>query len=281
MIDVGACTGGASLPFLEDGWTCFAIEPDRQKRSTLDALSKRYPNLVVVTEAMSDKARTDAPFYTSPESKGISSLLAFRESHEEADTVNVSTLEAFCRTHRIHAVNLLKVDAEGYDLPVLKGFPWDAIKPDVVVCEFDDTKTNRLGYSFVEMCEFLASRGYSLAVSEWAPIEQYGARHEWIRITPYPCTLTNPACWGNVLAFREPVDGFSLATFIERTAQKQLACERVLLARARQRLRDEKSRSEAFAEDLAALRSSRSWRLTRPLRVLTAIVKGTRNGGRP
>src|SRR5690606_33598048 len=57
--------------------------------------------------------------------------------------------------------------------------------------------------------------GYSVYVSEWHPVVRYGIQHDWHRLMKYPCRLANTASWGNILAFREPVDPGTLADAVQ------------------------------------------------------------------
>ena len=101
---------------------------------------------------------------------------------------------------------------------VLKGLDWVRIKPDIVVCEFEDQKTNNLGYNFHDMATFLKDRGYEVLVSEWHPILRYGIAHDWRRLARYPCKLANPEAWGNLIAFREIPDWQNLLAVVARQA---------------------------------------------------------------
>jgi hypothetical protein len=112
------------------------------------------------------------------------------------------TLAVALEQHKIEQVHFLKIDAEGSDLFVLQGFPWDWIKPDVVVCEFEDDKTDALGYRFRDLADYLVSQGYEILVSEWYPIKRYGTSHRWRRFVSYPCDLVDPHAWGNLIAVR-------------------------------------------------------------------------------
>ena len=203
MIDVGAHVGSALSPFLEKGWKIFAFEPDDKNRVILEKRYGNQPNIVIDKRAVSDKPAEKVPFYTSKESTGISSLALFHGTHEKTGDVSVTTLGKFCEEHQIGHINFLLVDAEGYDLFVLKGLDWSKIKPDIVVCEFEDRKTSALGYNFHDMATFLQDRGYEVLVSEWHPILRYGIAHDWRRLAKYPCVLDSPNAWGNLIAFRE------------------------------------------------------------------------------
>ena len=206
MINVGAHYGGALYEFIIKGWHVFAFEPDKKNRSIL---SKRYRgkgNLEIIADAVSDDAREKSPFYTSDQSSGISTLEPFHESHMQTDYVNITTLEIFCEERNINSVNFLMVDAEGYDLQVLRGFPWSKISPEFVICEFEDRKTKKLGYSFRDLADYLVEKGYDVLLSEWYPVKEYGRRHDWRCLKHYPCELAEKGAWGNLVAFRDMQD---------------------------------------------------------------------------
>jgi hypothetical protein len=104
----------------------------------------------------------------------------------------------------IKTVNFLKIDTEGHDLFVLKSYPWDTYKPDIIECEFEDKKTvDKLGYNWKDLAEYLHELGYNIIVSEWYPIERYGITHKWRKFHKYPCKLYDPNAWGNFICIRE------------------------------------------------------------------------------
>jgi hypothetical protein len=102
-------------------------------------------------------------------------------------------------------VDVLKVDAEGHDLTVLKGVPWERVQPEVVVGEFDEGKGRGLLQGYAALSGFLVDHGYRIVVSEWEPIVEYGLRHRWRRYARYPATLADRAAWGNLIAVRDPI----------------------------------------------------------------------------
>ena len=206
MVDVGAHVGSALPPFLEKGWKIFAFEPDEKNRKILEKRYGNQPNVIIDKRAVSDKSEINVQFYSSKESSGISSLTSFHKTHEKAGNVSVTTLGKFCGEQNIEQIDFLLIDAEGYDLFVLKGLDWAKIKPKIIICEFEDRKTKNLGYKFHEMAIFLKDRGYEVLVSEWHPILRYGIAHDWRRLARYPCEIANPEAWGNLIAFRESPD---------------------------------------------------------------------------
>jgi FkbM family methyltransferase len=203
MVDVGAHTGSSCLPFLDAGWKVTAFEPNPVNRQhLLNKLATRSADLrrrcTVNTAAIGASEREAADFFFSEESSGISGLSAFRDSHRKGDSVRVTTLKLSLKGQ---SVDYLKIDTEGHDLFALQGFPWDCSRPNVIQCEFEDSKTLPLGYSWQDMADYLVRLGYSVYVSEWHPIIRYGIRHDWRALHSYPATLLDRASWGNLLAF--------------------------------------------------------------------------------
>ncbi|MBW2274164.1 MAG: FkbM family methyltransferase [Deltaproteobacteria bacterium] len=202
MVDVGAHHGASLEPFALQGWAVIAFEPDPKNRAVLQRLCGRFPELRLDPRALSNQAATEVPWYTSELSTGISSLAAFHESHEQSHRVEVTTLDRALDDHGVDRIDFLKIDAEGTDLFVLQGLPWKRIEPSVVLCEFEDAKTEALGYGFRDLAGLLVEQGYRVLVSEWHPITAYGARHRWRRLLPYPCELEDDRAWGNLIAVR-------------------------------------------------------------------------------
>jgi hypothetical protein len=165
---------------------------------------------------ISNQSQKDVSFFSSEQSTGISGLSAFHDSHVEAQKVDVITLTEFFCDKPMPEVDFLKIDTEGHDLFVLQGFPWARSKPAVIECEFEDTKTVPLGYTFHDLACFLVDKGYKVYVSEWHPIVRYGIRHDWNRLVRYPCELADPKGWGNLLAFRDPIDERAVVAAVKK-----------------------------------------------------------------
>ena len=216
MIDVGAQYGTTLAPFNHARWQVFAFEPDPASRKELETRFGHNPNLTIDGRAVADRIAQNLPFYSSPESAGISSLHPFHESHKETCTVSTTTIADFVQEKDLHRIDYLKIDVEGYDLLVLKGVPWDSIKPNVILCEFEDRKTRSLGYSMHDMARYLTERGYKVLVSEWHRVFRYGIRQDWHRLVPYPCELDDPDAYANLIAFREQPDLQEIATIARR-----------------------------------------------------------------
>ena len=206
MLDVGAQEGSSFKAFLKAGWEVHAFEPDPTNRKNLVRKFGKSRRLTVNPEAVAGRSEGEVPFYASEESTGISSLVQFRDTHQEVARVKTVSLGDYMASKGLRRVDFLKVDVEGYDFFVLQGFPWELDKPRCIIAEFEDKKTSGLGHSWEDMAIFLRKHGYKVLVSEWHPIVRYGQPHDWRQLSLYPCSLSNPAAWGNLIAFRDKVD---------------------------------------------------------------------------
>lgn len=203
MIDVGAHVGTSANYFHRLGWTVHCFEPDPENRAKLETRFQGVDGVSIDPRAVSDKAQEGVSFFTSEESTGISGLSAFRDTHEETASVTVTTIEAVIRAQNIRNIDFLKIDVEGFDFSVLKGVPWNTIKPDAVECEFEDAKTLPLGHNWRDIANYLVDIGYAVYISEWHPIIRYGIPHDWRRVIAYrDDTEIFDDAWGNLLAFK-------------------------------------------------------------------------------
>lgn len=202
MLDVGAHFGTSASYFDALGWTIHCFEPDPNNRTKLAQRFGMKSNVTIDIRAVSDVPAKGVTFFQSDESTGISGLHAFRDTHRAAGEVDVTTIDEVTQDLALDRIDFLKIDVEGFDFSVLKGVPWDRLKPDAIECEFEDRKTLPLGYTYKEMAQFLLDKGYSVYLSEWHPIIRYGIRHDWYRLVRFPRVDLAPDAWGNIIAFR-------------------------------------------------------------------------------
>ncbi len=212
LVDVGAHLGSSLAPFAKADWTVIACEPDPANRKGLVKRFGSKENVTIVPRAVSDEPAAAAPFFSSDESSGISALHAFRESHEQSATVEVTTVSELVEAHGLTHIDFLKIDVEGFDWNVLKGVPWGKIQPLVIETEFEDAKTASLGHTYQDVADFLVARGYTVFLSEWHPIVRYGVRHQWRQLVRYPAPLGSDDAWGNILAFNDDPGDEALRT---------------------------------------------------------------------
>lgn len=202
LLDVGAHQGASLRPFCEAGWRVHAFEPDPANRTKLVDSVRPEWDLTINPLAVAETDGDIVPFYSSPESSGVSSLSPFLDSHKQVTEIETVRLETYCANAAVDRVDCLKVDTEGHDLFVLKSFPWDVHQPMAIECEFEDAKTVPLGYTSDDLAQFLVAQGYEVIVSEWHPIVRYGITHDFKSLWPYEPGAIPEDAWGNFLAVR-------------------------------------------------------------------------------
>ncbi|MCS6316685.1 MAG: FkbM family methyltransferase [Nitrospira sp.] len=168
FVEVGANDGFAFDPIHESvvkhGWHGLLIEPlpdlFAQLRETYDGREGMLFENVAVADYTGQKTmiRVDpeavelgrVPYWA----KGIGSFYHDRNAlggqrisdaefatirpHIISETVRCDTLENLFQKHRIHKVDLLQIDVEGYDYLVLKQFDFSRFRPRVIRMEWDN-----------------------------------------------------------------------------------------------------------------------------------------------
>jgi FkbM family methyltransferase len=176
-IDVGAHYGEVTLPYANQNpaLRIFAFEPNLRAAA---ALIGRAPNLIVVPMAV---AETDGQAEFNINSMdAASSLLPMSEEAREGwiggaslrveSTVYVPTirLDTFLNVLQIPSVDLLKIDAQGMDLAVIRS-TGDRLR-DIVKITLEVDVSQKLLYrgapSKSEVLDFLTSAGFILVATE-------------------------------------------------------------------------------------------------------------------
>ena len=119
VFDVGAAKGA---------WAEIALRVNPALKLTcFEPTSRRFAKLteVIGTRAVLQQlALGDAPgeqriFYGT--AGGSNSLIAPRDGGSDSELIKVTTLDAYCRDHRIDEVDFIKMDIEGYEHAALRG----------------------------------------------------------------------------------------------------------------------------------------------------------------
>lgn len=141
-------------------WRIVAFQPDRKNRDELSRVYVVFPNVSTDSREISDKEDDGRPFYDNRASSGISGMLASDQSHQPAGTISMTTLGHVINEYNLEEINFLKIDTEGLDVLVLRGLP-DMIAPEVIICEFEDRKSEALGYDYSDLARELEKCRYT------------------------------------------------------------------------------------------------------------------------
>ena len=115
FVDVGAKYGVWTLRLAKRFSQVHAFEPNPESFSLLERNTNRLKNINLYACALGEESGlTDFYIHERP---GYSSFVIKYEDHIRTITVPVRTLDSFC----FRNVGLIKIDTEGYELPVLKG----------------------------------------------------------------------------------------------------------------------------------------------------------------
>jgi FkbM family methyltransferase len=120
VLDVGANVGAVAREYLRHFPTaqihCFEPVPATFER--LRANLKGFGRATLHREAVGTKVGSTKMFVGS---NSLTNSLVKSSGHSNEIEVPVTTIDAFCSQHGIEAIDLLKVDAEGFDMEVLQG----------------------------------------------------------------------------------------------------------------------------------------------------------------
>jgi len=164
--DVGAHVGEITLHLARffPRAEIHAFEPIAATHATLSRAVAGRPRLHAHALALSD-APGEMRVQVQAESTLNSLVFAAQSTADAGERVQIDTVAAFCTRHSIDTIDVLKVDAQGFDLAVLRGAEplLRAGRVPFVVTEAGlqpDDKTNQ---PFFPLHDYLSSLGYQLA----------------------------------------------------------------------------------------------------------------------
>ena len=185
IFDVGANTGQSANLYssLFPSSTIFCFEPIKESFDQLLDNTAQSNQINCFKIALSSAEGTGAMI-----SQGTSTMNRLLDELEDSvpqrkqptETVEITTLEAFCRKKDIASISYLKIDTEGNDLEVLKGAETLLMSQsvDLVEVEAGMNPTNKHHVPLNLLKEYLESNNYFI----FGLYEQY---HEWPTNEPH------------------------------------------------------------------------------------------------
>jgi FkbM family methyltransferase len=141
--------------FEEHGWSGFAFDPIKDMNA--EWKTKR-PNTEISNIAIGSEAKM-VSFHKSPNVDDWGNMLSSVVDDDNENTVQVQCLplsEAITTTK----VDLLSIDVEGYEMDVLRGIDFSAMRPKIIILE-NNTQGN-VQWGSQEPRDYLKARNYKL-----------------------------------------------------------------------------------------------------------------------
>lgn len=170
FVDVGANIGylsAVAADIVGPHGQIHAFEPVPEYFERLQhfaALNPRY-SIELNACAVGDATGTQQIFVTRE--PGQSTLVPRYKTSEEVTSslsVSVIRLDAYFAERKIDRVNLIKIDAEGYELPILRGlqgyFETQTCRP-AILCEIAPRAYPLMGRDISELRDFMGNWGYT------------------------------------------------------------------------------------------------------------------------
>lgn len=129
VFDVGGNEGQYSTAVynnFEEGTTIIhSFEPSKKNFQILKENTKNFKNIYLNNFGLSDEI-TSATLYSTDENSGLSSLYnrdltQFNMSLDNTETIELNTIDNYCKDNKIKEIDLLKMDIEGNEMNALKG----------------------------------------------------------------------------------------------------------------------------------------------------------------
>jgi FkbM family methyltransferase len=246
-VDVGANDpdqDSVTKAFYERGWRGINVEPAPQWFERLEKARPRDINLQLALGAEPGAIT----LYEIPDTGLSTAEKKFAEWHEAERgyqsrelRVKMDTLSSVCERFHLGPIHFLKIDVEGAEKAVLQGADFGKIHPWIILLE--STLPNSMEESYSDWEPLLLNAGYEYAYFDGLNRYYVACEHENLKA-----------------AFKTPPNVFD--DFVR--------CQQVEWERRASQAEEQLAQAEAT---LYAVFSSRSWRVTEPLRRLVRTVR--------
>ncbi|MBL0016273.1 MAG: FkbM family methyltransferase [Bacteroidetes bacterium] len=168
VFDVGANVGQTALELVDEfpEAKIYSFEPVQTTFSQLKQNVAAYPN-VHCTHAALGRVAEKREIRLYPEATSlINSLNPLGMNNAPGatlETVTITTGEAFCKEKGIDTIDLLKIDTEGFELPVIEGFG-DMLrngKIGAIFCEVSFNPSDKAHTFINDLNDLVLGNGYT------------------------------------------------------------------------------------------------------------------------
>jgi FkbM family methyltransferase len=163
LVDIGANIGLFSIYLSRiKGVTVYSIEPSVQNfhKFLFNLEQNKAENIIPINVGLSYEDSFGYMVNQSPINSGTFKVV---EDKSETDTylIRLCTLAELVKYLNITAIKLIKIDVEGYEMNIFKGFftKNNSIMPENIVMEFGD-QIERTGHNLLDSFNFFIDMGY-------------------------------------------------------------------------------------------------------------------------
>lgn len=196
LFDVGGNIGEWTLA-AKEMWPAAQVHVFEPSASHLEKLQSALAALedVTVNPSALGAEAGEAMLYKDAEITGLASMTKRDLAHvglsmDMSETIRVDTLDRYCQSHDITAIDMLKIDVEGHELDVLTGAAAMLDQRKVAVVQFEfggcnvDTRT-----FFRDFYDFFDARNYAIHIAgpggRLTPVRRYRDFNEQFLTTNY------------------------------------------------------------------------------------------------
>ena len=168
IFDVGANVGQTAIRFNDyfENVKIHSFEPVINTYDILKNNTKLFNNISSYNIALGDQVEQIEINLFESHASVLNSLKkeAMNNSSASKQIVQVTTGDLFCEQHNIQQIDLLKIDTEGYEINVLKGFA-NMIRQSkirAIYCEVGLNVENNRSTYLVDLINFATTAGFKL-----------------------------------------------------------------------------------------------------------------------
>jgi FkbM family methyltransferase len=218
LVDVGAAYGSVADVFLRDGWSVEMFEPDPACQQVLQRLLAAYPRRCRLHPYAVADRNEDSVNFQQNATPGLSGLSVspFGQTTRSI-SVRCVKLADVLPEMQVQKVDFLKIDTEGHDFEVLRGYDFAALPPRLVFIEYSFYFSGQHVGLLQEAIESMAKQGYSAVLFDYNDHGNF-RRGNWShQLTALSLDGRLPSrgdSFGNVL-FHRPDDEHLMRTVID------------------------------------------------------------------